>query len=135
MSGPAPRHLAEASQRKSRAAYERVKVALIELDRNGEDINFQSVARRAGVSRQWIYTHRELRAEIDRLRGRQRQVSATASAREQASENSLRARNRQLLEENRRLRQEVQQLRAEVAAALGERRVAELERPADPETR
>jgi hypothetical protein len=134
VSRPAPRHLADAAKRKSQAAHDRVKAALAELDRNGEDINFHSVARRAGVSRQWTYTHPGLRAEIERLRGRQRHGLPPVPAREQASENSLRARNRLLLEENHRLRQEVHQLRAELATALGQRRVAALEGPTGRES-
>jgi hypothetical protein len=49
-------------------AVRRAEVALRDLDREGVEITFQAVARRAGVSRQWLYTQPALRQEIERLR-------------------------------------------------------------------
>jgi hypothetical protein len=62
------RSLAAAAQRKRDRALERAHGALRDLDRRGETISFQSIARTAGVSRQWLYKQPELRAEIERLR-------------------------------------------------------------------
>ena len=39
--------------------------ALRELDHEAAPVSFQSVARRAGVSRQWLYTQPALRSQID----------------------------------------------------------------------
>ena len=56
--------LALAARRKRERAHERARAALRDLDRRGETISFQAVARRARVSRQWLYKQPELRAEI-----------------------------------------------------------------------
>ncbi|MFN2466553.1 MAG: DUF6262 family protein, partial [Gaiellaceae bacterium] len=90
----------------------------------GAPITFQDVARRAGVSRQWLYTHPALRAEIERLRDRPRAVSAGVPARERATEASLRQRLETLRAENQRLRQENSELKAELAIAYGHQRTA-----------
>lgn len=42
--------------------------ALRELDRAGTAVNFESVARHAGVSRSWLYSQPDIRTEIERLR-------------------------------------------------------------------
>ena len=60
--------LAAAAQRKREQATARARSALRELDQRGESVTFQNVARRAGVSRQWLYQQPNLRAEIERLR-------------------------------------------------------------------
>ena len=56
-----------AASRRSSDAIARGRAALAELARRGEQVTFQAVARAPGVSRQWLYTHAELRAEIERL--------------------------------------------------------------------
>jgi hypothetical protein len=115
--------LGAAATRRSQAAQSRARSALRALDACGEPVTFQAVAHAAGVSRQWLYTQPELRDEIEQLR-------ATTDAagerpvppRERASENSLRHRNRALLEENQRLRAELAAVKEELALALGELR-------------
>jgi hypothetical protein len=57
--------LQTAAVRKHEAALQRAAGALRDLDAAGEKINFQTVARAAGVSRQWLYKQQQLRAEID----------------------------------------------------------------------
>ncbi|MCA1700168.1 MAG: DUF6262 family protein [Actinobacteria bacterium] len=84
---------------------------------SGEHISFQLVARRAGVSRQWLYTQSALRAEIEQLRDPARVDSVPA--RQRASEASLRQRLESLRAENQFLREENQSLRAELAVAYG----------------
>ena len=117
--------LLAAAQRKSQAARSRVSAALRALDARGGEITFQAVAHAAGVSRQWLYTQPELRAEIEQLRASNEQDGARpAPARERASENSLRHRNRALLEENQRLRAEIAALREELASVLGDLRAS-----------
>jgi hypothetical protein len=115
--------LGAAATRRSQAAQTRARSALRALDARGDPVTFQAVALAAGVSRQWLYTQPDLREEIEQLR-------ATADgagerpvpARERASENSLRHRNRALLEENQRLRGELAAVKEELAVALGELR-------------
>ena len=104
-------------------ALARARTALIALDGRGERVSFQAVARAAGVSRQWLYTQPELRAEIERLRDRTSAVGRPA--RERASDASLRQRVEALRDDNQRLRREVHELRAELALAYGHHREAD----------
>jgi Family of unknown function (DUF6262) len=115
--------LGAAAKRKSQAARSRATNALRTLDAHGESITFQAVAQAAGVSRQWLYTQPELRGEIEELRAAEDRLGdRPGPARERASENSLRHRNRALLEDNQRLRAEITAVKHELAAALGELR-------------
>ena len=115
--------LGAAASRRSQAAQHRARTALRALDARGEPVTFQAVAHAAGVSRQWLYTQPELRAEIEQLRATTDTAGERAvPARERASENSLRHRNRALLEENQRLRTELAAVKQELGVALGELR-------------
>jgi hypothetical protein len=114
--------LALAAQRKSEQATARARSALRELDQRGEPVTFQSVARHAGVSRQWLYQRPDLRAEIERLRAAGQQRRHGLPAAQRISEASLRQRVATLCGENRQLREENRALKAELALAYGERR-------------
>ena len=109
---------------RSLGAAERARRALVELDRRGETITFAVVAARARVSRQFLYSHPDLRTDIERLRGQQ-PAPARLPARQRASDESIRHRLRAALDENQRLREETAALREELALAHG--RVRELE--------
>jgi hypothetical protein len=111
-----PESLRDAARRRSSDAVARGRAALAELVSRGERVTFQAVAREAGVSRQWLYTHPELRAEIERVRAT-RVLHA-----ERASDASLRQRIESLLDENRSLRKDVGELREELALAYGHQR-------------
>jgi hypothetical protein len=104
--------LVAVARRKRDRAIERALAALRDLDRRGQTISFQAVARHARVSRQWLYTPPELRAEIERLRARHPPAPRPPDA-ERAREASLRQRNTTLLAQNRRLRDQVAELKAE----------------------
>jgi Family of unknown function (DUF6262) len=112
--------LAVAAALKREQALQRTRTALQELHASGEQVSFQMVARRARVSRQWLYSRPDLRSEIERLR--ERMPGSLVPAREQASTASLRQRLETLLEENRRLRAEITDLKGELAIAYGLRR-------------
>ena len=115
--------LRDAASRRSSDAIARGRAALAELARRGEQVTFQAVAREAGVSRQWLYTHAELRVEIERLRvAHADRPGRSVPAPERSSEASLRQRVESLLEENRRLRHENAELREELALAYGRQR-------------
>jgi len=116
--------LAVAAQRKREHALERAHAALRDLDQRGETISFQAVARRAGVSRQWLYTQPELRAEIERLRTHDSPAAPRVPHAERAREASLRQRNTTMLAENRRLRDQIAELKTELAIAYGQQRAA-----------
>ncbi|MCG5216516.1 DUF6262 family protein [Streptosporangium sp. KLBMP 9127] len=124
------RHLITAAR--TRHEYTRSKAiqALRELESAGAPVTFEAIAHKAAVSRSWLYTQPDLRAEIERLREQTHASPTTAvPPRQRASEASLlqrletaNARNRQLTEENRRLREQL-------ARALGDLRAARLAPP------
>jgi hypothetical protein len=111
--------LQAAAQRKRDATIQRATAALAELAEQGAQISFQSVARRAGVSRQWLYDQPALRTQIEQLRERPAQG---VPARERASDASLQQRLRGLLDDNQALREQVRALTHELALAYGQQR-------------
>jgi Family of unknown function (DUF6262) len=117
--------LAAAAARKHDNVVTRANSALRDLDRTGMAINFQTVARAAGVSRQWLYQQPDLRREIEQLRRAGRDTAPGVPTAQRATEASLRQRVRSLLDENHRLRGETGELRAELALAYGEQRRAQ----------
>ena len=131
---PAPERnttgLAEAAEQRREQTRERVRNAIGRLQRAEESVSFQSVAREAGVSRQFLYTVDELRGEIERLRAAHLQATEgqQVPAPQRPSEASLKARNQMLLDENRRLREELVGLRDELAGAWGELRALQRQR-------
>jgi uncharacterized protein DUF6262 len=97
--------------------------ALRELDRTGTPVTFQAVADAAGVSRSWLYSQPDIRAEIQRLRDATRRASTPAiPASQRTSDASALARLDAALKRNRELSQENQRLRRQLAQALGEQR-------------
>ena len=118
--------LAVAAARRHDETLRRALDALAALDADGLAVSFQAVARRAGVSRQWLYTQPELRARIEQLRGRQPSATAaTVPDDQRARERSLHQRNETLLIDNRRLRAENQTLRDELAVLYGQLRAGD----------
>jgi len=117
--------LRAAAAARSAGAAERARRALVELDRRGETITFVRVAAHANVSRQFLYSHPDLRAETERLRNKSQPAAAELPKRERASDDSNRVRLRAALDEHKRLRDEIAALREELAHAHG--RVRELE--------
>lgn len=111
--------------------------ALRELDRAGTPITFDIVARHAGVSRSWLYSQPDLRADIERLRdATSRAVVAAVPAAQRTSDASLLRRLEAALERNRQLSEDNQRLRRQLAHALGDQRLAEqLDRPPASERR
>lgn len=97
--------------------------ALRELDHAATPVTFDTVARAAGVSRSWLYTQPDIRAEIERVRDATRRApSPPIPARQRASEAALLARLEATLDRNRTLTEDNQRLRRQLAHALGERR-------------
>jgi Family of unknown function (DUF6262) len=125
---PARRPLAAAAARRTLEAEQRVRDALRELDREGVTVTFASVARRARVSRAFLYQHAALRSEIEVRRGAQAAVPASLPVRHRASDASLRARLRAALDDSQRQREEIARLREELALAHGRVRELELDR-------
>jgi hypothetical protein len=121
------RHLVAAAR--TRHEYTRAKAiqALREMESSGATVTFEAIARKAQISRSWLYTQPDLRGEIERLRERANPTpNTTVPARQRASDASLlqrletaNAHNRQLVAENR-------QLRDQLARALGDLRATRL---------
>lgn len=116
-------HLVKAAQQ--RAAYTRAKAvqALRTLHADGRPITFDAVAKHAGVSRSWLYTQTDLRAEIENLRQSTPEPdSAPVREPHGASSASLRQRLEAAHDRIRRLTEENQRLHQQLAYALGQRR-------------
>jgi uncharacterized protein DUF6262 len=119
------RHLIIAARRRHELTRSRTIRALRELDASGGAVTFEIVAKSAGVSRSWLYTQPDIRAEIERLRGLHHRAPAQAvPARQRTTDPSLlqrleiaNARNRELAEDNQRLRRQLAQALGELRAA------------------
>jgi small-conductance mechanosensitive channel len=124
------RHIIASAHHRSQITRSKAIQTLREMDAAGDPITFQTVARRAQVSRSWLYAQPDLRAEIEKLRtAHRRSPDSQIPTRQRSSDASLRqrleaanTRLRQLAEENRTLREQL-------ARALGEQRSATGPRP------
>src|SRR6266568_3489539 len=84
-------HLIEAARHRTQQTRDRAIAALRRVNATGQRINFDAVARQAGVSRSWLYTQDDLRDEIDRMRARHHPAAAAPPVpdRQRASDASL----------------------------------------------
>jgi small-conductance mechanosensitive channel len=120
-------HTAIVTAARQRHEYTRAKAiqALHELDRAGTAITFETVARTAHVSRSWLYTQPDIRAEIQRLRDATRRVpTPPIPAAQRATPDSLRRRLDSAHQRIHQLPEDNQQLRRHLEQALGQRRQA-----------
>jgi hypothetical protein len=118
-------HLTEAARRRAQATRRRAVAALRRMDTSGLPVTIDALAREASVSRSWIYSQPDLRAEAARLRDRP--LPATGGAvpdRQRASDASLLRRVEVATQRIRELETDNKRLRDALAEALGERRVA-----------
>jgi hypothetical protein len=120
------RFLIQAARQRSQATRQRAIQALRDLAAAGDSITFQTIARKAGVSRSWLYAQPDLRAELERLRALSTRApsSPPVPAQQRASDASLRRRLQAANAELRQLWEENRQLREQLARALGARRAA-----------
>jgi hypothetical protein len=117
--------LITAASRRHELARSKAVWAIRELDNTGTAVTFQAVAQTAGVSRSWLYTQLDIRAEIQRLRELGRRVLARpVPAHQRSSDASLlrrletiTTRNRELLDDNQRLRHQLAQVLGQLRAA------------------
>jgi len=117
------RHLIAAARRRTGTAQRNAAAALRRMDASGIAVSFEAVATEAGVSRSWLYTQPELRAEIERLRQhRSPRPEPTVPQRQRASDASLLRRLEVSSERIRDLQAENARLRAALAEALGTNR-------------
>ena len=127
--------LIDSARRRHELTRARAIRALRELDRAGTPVTFEVVARTAAVSRSWLYSQPDIRAEITRLRDATHRSAGPAPipASQRASAASLlrrleaaNAERTRLLEERTRLREENTRLRRQLAITLGEQRQARI---------
>lgn len=109
--------LRQAAQGKRAAATKRAEAGLRALIKNGEPVNFRAVASAAGVSVDFLYRHRELRARIEHLRARQQPTATAAAATPPRDDDNVVATLTARLREARRQNAD---LKAQLAAAHGE---------------
>ena len=120
-----PENLRAAAQRKHQAATERAQTALDVLITAGEPITFRGLAKRAGVSIDFLYRS-PLRARVEQMRAEQQQTPPAHVQRypeldeSPPQSNVVRALTAQINELKRRHRSETEQLQAALAAAHGE---------------
>lgn len=117
-------HLIAAARRRSTAARRAAINALRMLEKHGTPINFETVAQQAGVSRSWLYTQADLRAEIQRMRQRSQPTTPAIPDRQRASGESLKRRLQIATGRIRQLEADNQRLRDALATALGDSRAA-----------
>jgi len=109
------RHLHEERKRKTK---EKVENAIKRLTKDSKAINFNSVAKEAGVTKTTLYNHPELRERIDFLRKQQEKAyQKSRIKRDENNQNAmiaslrrriekLEAKIKELEEENKQLREE-----------------------------
>lgn len=115
-------HLLRAAAERHHDTLNRARAAIAELDRHGEPITFTAVARKANVSRGWLYRQPDLRDIILSLRADKQASAPLLPGAQRATADSLRQRLDGLRAEIARLRDENAQLRERVARVLGEQR-------------
>ena len=114
------RHLAAAARYRAEQTRAKALSALRDLDDSGRQVTFEAVAREAGVSRSWLYSEPDVRAQIDELRARRPSPTANLTPqRQRATDDSLLRRLEAATERMRQLEEDNRQLRHALAEALG----------------
>lgn len=116
-------HVIEAARRRAQITRRRAVAALRRMDNTGLPVTIDALAREAGVSRSWIYSQPDLRAEAQRLRDRPRSAAdRPVPDRQRSSDASLLRRVEVASHRIRELETDNKRLRHALAEALGERR-------------
>lgn len=109
------RHLHEERKRKTK---EKVENAIKRLTKDSKPINFNSVAKEAGITKATLYNHSDLRERIEFLRDQQEKAYSNSRVkRDEKNQNALvdslrrkieksEARIKELEDENKKLRKE-----------------------------
>lgn len=112
------------AQKKSEEAYKRVDEALRNMVLNKEPINFNTVMKKANVSKGYVYQNQEIRERIEKLRDSQKGIKPK-QVKDKMTDNSkdilLAAKNKKIKEledENKALRKELEVLRGKLYDTL-----------------
>lgn len=116
-------HVILAAKRRHELTRAKAIKAIRELARSGEPVDFATVAERASVSRSWLYSQPEIKAEIQNLRAHAAcRPQTPVPARQRGSDTSLLRRLEIANNRIRELSDENQRLRRQLAHAIGENR-------------
>lgn len=111
--------LAASARSRTAEARARAQRAIMALQARGAAVNFNTVAREGGVSKDFLYASTELSDRIKRIRSAKVPIAYVPSA-ERPSENSARVQLTVLRESNAALRSENEDLRRENAVLRSE---------------
>ncbi|MFG1711146.1 DUF6262 family protein [Nonomuraea sp. M3C6] len=127
--------LAAHARARHQQTLQRAETTLADMVKDGEPVTISRLASKAAVSRAWIYTQPDLRAQIEQLQQHpQRQsVSRDSTSVNRATTESLRRRLTLALETLTQLRAENQQLRQDLARVHGQLRQAKTQSAPPPE--
>ncbi|MFF1415826.1 DUF6262 family protein [Streptomyces sp. NPDC058289] len=119
---PMPEHLRQATRARTEGADKRARATLAELTKAGTPISFTAVARKAGVSTDFLYRSPVLRDLIERSRAKHGLASATPVSLPGDSSTSaaVRALSARLARQQETHRDEVAKLRKALEVAQGE---------------
>jgi phosphoenolpyruvate carboxylase len=115
-----------AARRRAAATRRRAVAALRRLDAAGATLTFDTLAREASVSRSWLYTQPDLRAEVERQRDAH---STSLPERQRCSDASLRQRLELATHRIRELETDNKRVRMALAEALGDNRLVTARAP------
>jgi hypothetical protein len=116
--------LRQAAQSRHDATVRRAQDELRRLASRGDAVSYRRLAELAGVSRSWLYSQPDLRAQINQLRDRRAGRRQRIPTAERATAESLRQQLHTYRDELKRLRAENQALREQLARHLGTARAA-----------
>ena|SRR5450432_1533072 len=122
-------HILAAAQQRAHTTRRRALAALRRMKDTGTPITFDAVAREARVSRSWLYTQPDLRADIENLRNIKHPNTNPIPARQRSTDDSIRHRLELATHRIRQLETDNTRLRQALAEALGERRTITNRRP------
>ena len=112
------------AKKKSEEAYKRVDSALREMALNKEPINFNTVMKKANVSKGFVYQNQEIRERIEKLRDSQKGIKPK-QVKDKMTDNSkdilLAAKTKKIKEledENKNLKKELEVLRGKLYDTL-----------------
>ncbi|MDA2185430.1 DUF6262 family protein [Bacillus cereus] len=114
-------HVKQLHEMRKKNTFQKVDKAIQRLIRACENINFNSVASEAGVSKATLYNNMEIRKRIESLRKQQSQVPTPKQIKREMDENnkdaiiaSLKRKTKKLEEQNKELREQLKIAYAEV---------------------
>ncbi|MFJ8545949.1 DUF6262 family protein [Streptomyces sp. NPDC093586] len=119
---PLPEHLRMATRARTQEAEKRARTALDGLAKAGKPISFTAVARRAGVSTDFLYRSPELRTQIERHRAKGGPVPAAPAdpPGDSSTSAAVRALSARLTRQQEAHCEEVTKLRKALEVAQGE---------------